>query len=303
MLDNPQLPGYVGATADPYINAGNMLNQGLELSINYSKKIGQVSFSAGGNIAYNQNKVLSLIRYKTYGSIGGGSNVEIERTAVGEPYQEFYGYEELGVFHSQAEIDAYKNSSGALIQPNAKPGDFKWADLDGDGTITTNDRKFLGQSIPPYTYGVNLSATYKQFDLKIFGQGVWGNMIAQDYRRLDYPGSNYQIAALNAWTPANPNSNYPRLTDNDPNGNFKNFSNFYLQSGAYFRIKNLQLGYTLPQELSKSVNMKNVRIYAGVNNLATITKYNGYDPEISGGIDEGIYPQARTFVLGLNVSL
>jgi TonB-linked SusC/RagA family outer membrane protein len=303
MLDNPQLPGYVGATADPYINVGDMLNRGLELSINYSRKLGQVSLNAGGNIAYNQNKILSLTRYKTYGGIGGGSNLEIQRTAVGQSYQAFYGYQELGVFHSQNEINAYTNSSGGLIQPNAKPGDFKWADLNGDGTISTDDRKFLGRSTPPFTYGINLSATYKQFDLRMFGQGAWGNMIAQDYRRLDYPGSNYQIAAINAWTPANSSSNYPRLTDNDPNGNFKNFSNFYLQSGAYFRIKNLLLGYTLSQGLIKSANIKNVRIYAGVNNLATITKYNGYDPEINGGIDYAVYPQARTFILGLNVSL
>jgi len=303
MLDNPQLPSYVGATADPYINVGDMLNKGLELSLSYNKKIGQVNLNAGGNIAYNQNKITKLTRYKTYGAIGGGSNLEIQRTDVGEPYQQFYGYQELGVFHSQAEINAYKNSSGALLQPDAKPGDFKWADVNGDGAITTDDRKYLAQSAAPFNYGINLSATYKQFDLKVFGQGVWGNMIAQDYRRLDYPGSNYQIAALDAWTPANPNSNYPRLTDNDPNGNFKNFSNFYLQSGAYFRIKNLQLGYTLPQDLVKKASIKNVRFYVSVNNLATITKYNGYDPEISGGIDYAVYPQARTFIMGLNVSL
>jgi len=303
MLDNPQLPSYVGATADPSVNVGDMLNKGLELSVNYNQKIGQVHLNAGGNIAYNQNKITSLTRYKTYGAIGGGSNLEIQRTTVGQPYQEFYGYQELGVFRSQGEINAYKNSSGGLIQPNAKPGDFKWADLNSDGTINTDDRKFLGQSTAPYSYGINLSATYKQFDLKVFGQGVWGNMIAQDYRRLDYPGSNYQIAAVNSWTPTNSNSNYPRLTDNDPNGNFKNFSNFYLQSGAYFRIKTFQLGYTLPEELIKRANMKKVRIYLSVNNLATITKYNGYDPEISGGIDYAVYPQARTFILGLNVSL
>ena len=229
--------------------------------------------------------------------------MEIERSEIGGSYQEFYGYQELGVFHSQAEIDAYTNKSGGPIQPNAKPGDLKWADLDGDGSITTNDRKSLGLSAPPYTYGINLSAKYKQFAFNVFGQGVWGNMIAQDYRRLDYPGSNYQIAAVNAWTPSNQNSNYPRLTDNDPNGNFKNFSNFYLQSGAYFRIKTFQLGYAVPTELVKKAKMKNVRVFLSVNNLATITKYNGYDPEISGGIDNAVYPQARTFIMGLNVSL
>ncbi|MDB5007231.1 MAG: SusC/RagA family TonB-linked outer membrane protein [Mucilaginibacter sp.] len=305
MLETLQLPTYAGFPGQPYANVGNMVNKGIELNLNYANKIGDLHYNVGGNISYNNNKVTYLgsqIQYLTVGTVQS-SNYEIGRTSVGQPVGEFYGFQELGVFHSQAEINNYKNAQGQLIQPNAKPGDFKWADLNGDGKIDASDRKFLGNPNPPFTYGVNINANYKQFDLKIFGQGVWGNQIYQAYRRLDIPTANYPIAALQAWTPSDPSSNYPRLSDSDPNNNFKNPSNFYLQSGAYFRIKTLQLGYTIPASWAKAADVQRVRFYISSNNLATITGYKGYDPEISGGIDMGIYPQARTFMAGLDVTL
>jgi TonB-dependent starch-binding outer membrane protein SusC len=305
MLQQVQLPSYAGFPGQPFANIGNMENKGVELDLNYKNKIGQVGYSVGGNISYNHNEVTYLgnqINYFTVGTVQS-ANYEIGRTAVGQPVGEFYGFQELGVFHSQAEIDAYKDKSGNLIQPNAKPGDFKWADVNGDGKIDANDRKFLGNPLPTFTYGVNFSANYHNFDLKLFGQGVWGNKIYQAYRRLDIPTANYPIEALQAWTPSNPTSNYPRLSDSDPNNNFKNPSNFYLQNGAYFRIKTLQLGYTLPKSWIDAADVQRVRVFVSSNNLVTITGYKGYDPEISGGIDMGIYPQARTFMFGLDVTL
>ncbi|WP_202985281.1 TonB-dependent receptor [Mucilaginibacter inviolabilis] len=304
MLQNVQLPTYAGFNGQPFANVGDMENKGVELSLGYTGKVGDFNYNVGGNISYNHNEVTSLgnqINYFTVGTVQS-STYEIGRTAVGQPVGAFYGFQELGVFHSQAEIDAYTHN-GVKIQPNAKPGDFKWADVDGDGKITANDRKFLGNPLPTFTYGVNFNASYKNFDIKIFGQGVWGNKIYQAYRRLDIASANYPIAALNAWTPDNAGSNYPRLTDADPNNNFKNPSNFYLQNGAYFRIKTLQLGYNLPQSWLKSADVKKVRVFLSSNNLVTITGYKGYDPEISGGIDMGIYPQARTFMAGLDITL
>ncbi len=305
MLEQVQLPTYTGFAGQPYANIGNMLNKGVELNLAYNNKIGDFRYNVGGNISYNHNEVTSLgtqIQYLTVGTVQSAT-YELGRTSVGQPVGEFYGFQELGVFHSQAEIDNYKNAAGQLIQPNAKPGDFKWADLNNDGKIDASDRKFLGSPLPTFTYGVNINANYKQFDFKLFGQGVWGNKIYAVYRRLDIPSANYPIEALQAWTPSNPNSNYPRLSDSDPNNNFKNPSNFELQSGAYFRIKTLQLGYTIPSAWAKSADVQRVRLYISSNNLATITGYKGYDPEISGGIDYGIYPQARTFMVGLDVTL
>ena len=311
ILEQLQLPAYAGFSGQPSANVGNLVNKGVELNLGYSDHLGDFRYNLGGNISYNNNKVTNLgdqINYYTVGTVQS-SNYEIGRTAVGEPVGEFYGFQELGVFHSQAEIDAYKNKSGQLIQPNAKPGDFKWEDVNGDGKIDANDRKYLGDPLPTFTYGININANYKQFDFKLFGQGVWGNKIYEGYRRLDIPQANYPIAALNAWTPANSGSNYPRLSDSDPNNNFKNPSNFDLQNGAYFRIKTLQFGYSIPPTWAKAADVQRVRLYVGCNNLATITGYKGYDPEVgavggnNGGIDMGLYPQARTYMVGLDVSL
>jgi TonB-linked SusC/RagA family outer membrane protein len=304
MLQQVSLPSYAGFSDQPFDNVGDMENKGIELSLGYNNKIGDFSYNVGGNISYNKNTVLSLgnqIDHFTLGSVQS-TTYEIGRITPGQPLGEFYGFKELGVFHSQAEINAY-SKNGQLIQPNAKPGDFKWQDADGDGKITQADRQFLGNPLPTFTYGINFSANYKNFDIKLFGQGVWGNKIYQAYRRLDIPAANYPIEALNAWTTANSGSNYPRLSDADPNNNFKNPSNFYLQNGAYFRIKTLQLGYSLPAAWLKAADVKRVRVFLSSNNLVTITGYKGYDPEISGGIDMGIYPQARTFMAGLDITL
>jgi len=304
MLQTVQLPTYAGFSGQPSFNTGTMENKGVELSLGYANKIGDLSYNVGGNISYNHNEVTSvgsLINYLPIGNVQS-STYEIGRFTTGQPLGEFYGFRELGVFHSQAEIDSYTRN-GQKIQPNAKPGDFKWQDTDGDGKITQADRQFLGNPLPTFTYGINLSANYKNFDIKLFGQGVWGNKIYQAYRRLDIASANYPIEALNAWTTQNSSSNYPRLSDVDGNQNFKNPSNFYLQNGAYFRIKTLQLGYTLPKNILNSIDVKKVRVFLSSNNLATITGYKGYDPEISGGIDMGIYPQARTFMAGLDITL
>ncbi len=314
MLETIQLPAYAGFPNPPSGNIGNMENKGVELDLSYNNHVGDFRYNVGGNISYNHNEVTSLgaqIPFQKTGSLQGDNSYEIGRVSPGQPYGEFYGFQELGVFHSQAEINAYTNKTGGLIQPNAKPGDFKWADVNGDGKIDANDRTFLGNPLPTFTYGVNFNASYHQFDIKLFGQGVWGNKIFQAYRRLDIPTANYPVAALQAWTPQNPNSNYPALTASDPDhsGDFTNPSNFYLQNGAYFRIKTLQIGYTIPSTWVKKADVQRIRVFISSNNLATITGYKGYDPEVGignnnqYGVDMGIYPQARTFMAGLDITL
>jgi TonB-dependent starch-binding outer membrane protein SusC len=309
MLQTVDLPDYAGYSGSPYANVGNMENKGLELEVGYHKTLGGLSMNLSGNISYLKNEVTYLGDGKEY--LSGGSTLQsstyaLTRTAVGHAIGSFYGFKSLGVFHSLDDVNNYAYSDGTLIQPNAKPGDLKWQDTDGKDGITSDDRTYIGDPTPKWTYGLTINLSYKNLDFLIFGQGVWGNDIFQAYRRLDVPAANYPIAALNAWTSTNYNSNYPRLTDSDPNCNYTNPSNFYLQNGAYLRIKNVQIGYTLPRSWTNTIGLQKVRAYVSTSNLLTITKYNGYDPEVGGssyGIDRGIYPQSRTFMFGLNVGL
>lgn len=225
---------------------------------------------------------------------------------VGHPIGAFYGFDILGVFQSLGEIQKHVNENGELLQPNARPGDFKYADLNGDGVIDANDRTFIGDPTPTFSYGFTIAAAWKQFDAMIFVQGVSGNDVFNGLRRLDIPSSNWTTDALDRWTGVGTSNTYPRLVNGDPNKNFSNPSTFHLNSGAYLRIKTVQIGYTVPSALSKKIGMKQLRAYVGANNLLTFTKYKGFDPEIGGssyGIDRGFYPQARSFMVGVNVTI
>ena len=307
MLLQEQLPLYVGVSGEPYGNIADMTNKGVELELKYSKKVGQVNFSISGNVSYLQNEVTSLgVTPYLVGTTLVGSAYELQRTAPGHAIGSFYGFQTLGIFQTQADINSYVNKSGQLIQPNAKPGDFKFADLNGDGSIGASDRTFIGDPTPKWTYGTTITAAWKGFDIVAFGLGVAGNKIWQGLRRLDIAQANYQTKALGRWTGPGSSNDFPRLVDGDPNGNFTNPSAFYLESGAFFRIKNLQIGYSLPQSLTSRYGIQKVRFYVAGYNLHTFTKYDGYDPEIGGGgatsIDQGYYPQARTWQGGLSVT-
>jgi TonB-linked SusC/RagA family outer membrane protein len=311
LLLNVPPPAYAGVSGSAFENAGGITNKGIELQLGYNKQVGQFKLNLSGNISYNNNKVTSLAQlpYINTGDWQGATYSQIQRTAVGQPFDSFYGYKVTGIFQSQAQVNAYKDKNGNLIQPNAKPGDYIYADPTGVGPIGSTDRQFLGSIVPPWNYGFNFGVNYKQWDLAVFGQGVWGNKLLQEYRRLDISSANYPISALNAWTPTNTNTNVPRLTNSDPNGDYHIISSGLLQSGAYFRIKSLQLGYTLPKDLMSKLDMSRVHVYVSGDNLFTITKYNGYDPEVwggasnTGGVDQGVYPTARTLRVGVDVTL
>ncbi len=300
------IPGYVGVSTSPVGNIADMDNNGVEIELGYSKKIGQLNFSANGNVAYLKNKVTYVASDANYitGDASFQSMGPVTRTQEGQSYNSFYGYKTAGIFQSVAEVNAYTNSKGGLIQPNAKPGDFRWVDTDGDGVITESDKTFLGSSIPKYTFGLTLNVDYKNFDLMVFASGAAGNKIFQGLRRLDISNSNWQTVALSRWTGEGTSNTYPRLTSNDTNGNFGNMSDFYLEKGDYVRLKVVQLGYSLPNYLISKIGASKVRFYLSAENLLTLTKYTGYDPEIGGsvfGIDKGVYPQARSFMLGVQL--
>jgi TonB-linked SusC/RagA family outer membrane protein len=306
ILQNPRIPAYLGAVTSPPSNVADMKNSGVEFELGYRKKVGEFTLGANGNLSFLKNEVTNLgsgVSYLSGGENFVGSSYPVTRTAVGQAYNSFFGFKTEGIFQTQAEVDSYVGSNGR-IQPNARPGDFRYVDLDGDGVISESDRDFIGNPTPKYTYGITLNAAYKAFDISVFGNGVGGNMIFQGLRRLDVADANYQTEILNRWTGPGTSNTVPRVIEGDPNGNFTNPSDYYLQKGDYFRIKVVQLGYNLPKETIKKVGMQRARVYLMSENLFTITKYTGYDPEIGGGvfsIDRGVYPQARSFMLGLTI--
>ena len=307
ILQDVTLPGYVGSTGSPVGNVADMTNKGFDVDLGYKKQIGELSISANANLSYVKNEVTYLGNGIDFLSGGVGfqsSTYPITRTQVGQAVNSFFGFQTDGIFQNQAEVTAYTNSSGQLIQPGAVPGDFRWKDVNGDGTITADDRTFIGNPLPDFTFGFTLNLEYKNFDLLIFGQGVAGNQIFQGLRRLDIANANYQTEALGRWTGEGSSNTFPRLTTNDTNKNFNNPSDFYLEDGDYFRFKTLQFGYSLPSSILEKVSIAKARVYLTGENLFTFTKYTGYDPEIGGGvmgIDRGYYPQARTFMLGVNL--
>ncbi|NRD18624.1 TonB-dependent receptor [Winogradskyella eckloniae] len=307
ILQAVTLPGYVGAIGSPTGNVADMKNTGIDLEIGYNKQINEVNLSLNGNISYLENEVTFLgngVDFLSGGATIQSSTFPITRTQVGQPVNSFYGFRTNGIFQNQAEIDNYVSSNGTVIQPNAQPGDFKWKDLDDDGDIDSDDRDFLGSSIPKFTFGFTLNLDYKNFDLLVFAQGATGNKIFQGLRRLDISNANYQTSALGRWVGEGTSNDYPRLTTNDSNNNFSNPSDFYLEDGDYLRFKTIQIGYTLPSDVLNKYGIDRIRIYFTTENLFTFTKYSGYDPEIGGGIfgiDRGYYPQAQTNQLGINL--
>lgn len=307
ILQNPRIPFYVGAIGNPAANVADMENTGVELELGYNDKIGEVQFSLNGNVSYLKNKVTDIGAGVSFlsGERFQASSYEITRTIVGQAYNSFYGFQTAGIFQNEAEVDAYTNSEGNLIQPNARPGDFRWEDINGDGVINENDRTFIGDPTPNWSFGFTLNLAWKNLDAVIFGQGVAGNKVFQGLRRLDVNNANYSKRALGRWTGEGSSADFPRLTDADGNNNFTNPSDFYLEDGSYFRFKTVQLGYTLPTDWTQRIKLQKARIYVMAENLLTFTRYSGFDPEIGGdvmSIDRGIYPQARSFMFGLNVA-
>jgi len=307
ILQNIAIPGYIGAIGDPVGNVADMDNSGYDIELGYNKSFGEFDLSFNGNVSYVENEVTHLgngVDFLSGGASIQSTNFPITRTQVGQPVNSFYGFKTNGIFQNQAEIDSYVNSSGVVIQPDAQPGDFKWVDLDDDGDIDSDDRGFLGSSLPKFTFGFSLNLDYKNFDFFMFCQGASGNKIFQGLRRLDIVNANYQTAALGRWVGEGTSNTHPRLTTNDTNNNFSNPSDFYLEDGDYLRLKTIQIGYSLPDSILDKLGIDKLRVYYTAENLLTFTKYSGYDPEIGGGIfgvDRGYYPQAVTNQLGINL--
>ncbi|MBS7563881.1 TonB-dependent receptor [Mucilaginibacter sp. Bleaf8] len=299
-----------------WVNGGKVRDRGIELGINYNSDVKKdFHYSIGGNLSTINNKVISLpnnatrLNYIGPSVRGLLSPIQVE---VGQPLYSYYSIKTDGLFQSQDEVNNHKAADGTLIQANAKPGDIRFVDANGNGKIDDGDRQFLGSAYPKFSYGLSFNANYKNFDLNIFAQGVQGNKL---YNALRYTslstgglGQNYNLLkdVLNAWTPQNTNTDIPRVTASDDNGNYGTNSDFYIQSGSYLRIKNATLGYTFSPKLLTKAGISSLRIYSTANNLFTFTKYKGFDPEVgfdNYGIDVGRYPQSRSFIFGINLTL
>lgn len=227
------------------------------------------------------------------------------RSEVGQPLYSYYLIPWEGIFNSQAEIDSYQKD-GNLIQPNAQPGDFKFADTNGDGVISGDDRVYHGNAFPKITYAVNANLEYKNFDLSVFFQGVEDIKVFNGAKYSTYAMNeqtyNRDNRILNAWTPSNQNTDIPRLSTLDPNNNFGTNSTWYLEDASYLRLKNITLGYTLPKSIiDQVIKGASLRAYLSGENLFTITNYSGIDPEVGGiGLDVSGYPVSKVYSAGLS---
>jgi TonB-linked SusC/RagA family outer membrane protein len=290
-------------------NVASMQNTGFELQTGYNKTKGDFKWNVTGLFSVIRNKVLSLNSPNASINAGGdpdyGGSAPLTNTVAGQPVQSFYGYIVDGIFQSAAQV------ASSPTQPNAAPGDIKFKDLNGDGRISDADRTFIGSFLPDFTYSLNYSASFKNFDMGVFFQGVQGNeifngskIILEGMPRL----FNASVNVLNAWTPTNTSTDIPRTISGDPNLNVRP-STRWIEDGSYFRLKNLMFGYNLPVAKIGSLSrgyINRLRIYASSQNLFTVTKYTGLDPEIgsrtstlTNGIDYGQYPSARSFQFGI----
>lgn len=305
MLMTMNIPSYVGESK-PLGNVGKMENSGVEFEALYKFHVRDWNFRIGGNFTYLKNKLIE------YGNDTGWANLDsfqgigsITRAQNGMPFPYFYGYKTDGIFQNMEEIAAYTDKNGNMIQPNAKPGDVRFVDVYEDGVIDDKDRTDIGKGMPDWTYGINLNVAWKGIDLSMMWQGMIGNDVFDATRRVDITASNLPSWMLGRWTGEGTSDRYPRFVLGD-NVNWQ-ASDLYVYDGSYLRLKNIQIGYTLPSNLVKKVFISSLRVYVAAENLLTFTKYHGFDPEISSGgtslgIDRGVYPQAKTWTVGVNLA-
>ena len=313
------VPQAGGGANPPYVNAGKVENKGLDLNLNYRGRFKQGSSNQGsygitGNLSLVRNKVLSVADSEPILGGFGLSDGPITKTEPGYPIGSFFLYQMQGIFQTQEEI-----AQSPFQTVDTRPGDVKFADLNQDGFINDKDRAHLGSPFPKFIYGLNVNAQYKNFDLSLFAQGVQGNDVYFLYGNFAYEtqsrGFNSYRDILNRWTPTNTNTNIPKVSVDDRNGN-RRISTRFLEDGSYLRIKNITLGYDLKKGL-KLNGVTAARLYLTVQNALTITRYHGLDPEIQAntndtrgynvssdlavGIDWGTVPAPRTFIMGFHL--
>ncbi len=307
-------PAHVGNRYSLVRNVGNIRNQGVELSLNHENQVGKVHYNIGGNVSYIHNELTA---------VNGGSPIWGDRTKTDEgmALNSFWGYTYEGVYQTDEEaLEQLYSYTTTTIPVHA--GDARYKDLNGDGKLDESDRSCIGNPFPKLTYGINLGAEFYGVDIQLFFQGVYGNSIYNALReRLEGDGTSNVLASYmkdNVWIGYNDlvrdamlkqGVNWMELENREgtipnPYGSSTNTENStrFLEDGSYFRLKNIQIGYTLPKKVTEKFKCSRLRFYATASNLFTITNYTGYDPEVGSGVDYGNYPQSRTFTFGLNAN-
>ena len=317
---------YPTSVPGPAQNVGRIRNAGFELTATYTKKMGELDFSVSGNGTWNKNEILNL----------GGSNYllppniinqlgnYVSRFAIGHSIGEFYGYQTEGIFQNQTEVDAANAKAKAagkdyFQEKFTAAGDYKFKDVNNDGVINNEDRTFIGNPNPAFSYGLTINGAYKGFDVTAFFQGVSNVDVfnALAYRtEASYfqPFNRTKRSFEQRWKGEGTSNTYPRIIYDDPNNNTR-ISSRYIESGSYMRMRNIQLGYTIPKSFITKLKIENLRFYIAGQNLLTFTKYHGLDPEMGVGqnegnsdtnydlgIDRGMYPQPKTIMFGLNLT-
>lgn len=322
LLYTPELPGAAGQPSPPTVNIAKMKNEGIDMALTGYVDIGKdLKLNATLTFTTYKNEIVQVSGDAAYfdqeARRFNGSN--IIRNAVGQPVSSFFGYNIMGFWDDAAEIQAANEEAqkatsnpNAIYQTDAKTGRFRYQDINGDGRITPDDRTFLGSPNPDFTYGFNIGLNYKNFDFSIFLYGVAGNETWNQVKwwtdfYSSFQGSKSKTALYDSWRPDHKNAKVS-IQENDGSFSTNTVPNsYFVEKGSYLRARNVQIGYTFPTKLINRAGISSFRIYAQAANLFTITKYSGIDPEIGGGttnfgIDEGLYPAQRQYLVGVNVS-
>jgi TonB-dependent starch-binding outer membrane protein SusC len=316
LLNDQPIAASAGLALSPTVNNGEILNRGIELSLNYANKIGDFSYSISPNAALIHNEVLS-VNSPISGGLYGSQYVTI--TEKGYSVGTFYMYEMEGIFQNQTDIftHAVQGSSSISDPSRIQPGDVKFKDQDGNGTIDAKDRAHVGSAIPKVSGGLNIQLNYKQWDVSVFFQGAYGQKILsvlnRDIEGFYRPFNVTERYFTGHWTGEGSTNQYPRASWN-ASGNNTQISTRFLEDGSYTRLKNIQIGYTVNKELIQKYGLSSVRIYFSGTNLFTWSAYSGMDPEMSvsnnstrdgdkaNGIDWGTYPAAKSYNVGVNIT-
>lgn len=306
LIEQIPITSTAGIEVEPFGNVGKVLNRGWEFSASYNESIGNVNFNLFGNLSTVHNEVLDLGDRDFYPHGNTINSLQPLRSAVGESWYSYYLLETDGIFQSQAEVDAYTHE-GNKIQPNAQAGDLKYVDRNGDGVINNDDHQYMGSALPGITYGFGAGFNTAGFDFSVFFQGIADVNVFNGFKLMGLTGrmqgNNMLREVLDSWN-YDPNSGIPRLAlHSDPNGNYTRASDFYLEDGSYLRLKNITLGYTLPQHVLQNIGLESssLRVYVNMENLYTFTSYSGFDPEVgNNGLDGGRYPIPRSYSIGVN---
>ena len=297
-------PGYIGNGQGQKVtyNAGEVLNSGIEWNISYRNKISTLQYKIGFLGSTISNKVITVI-----GNNGGdptliggflGNGIPVTLSKPGLPIGAFYGYQTNGIFQNQAQLNAYPHSSQANV------GDLIFVDTNEDKKITDADRIYLGSPIPSFIYGFNTELNFKNFDFNIDFQGQYGNKIFNGKEVVRPDPYNFEKHVINRWTGENSTNSEPRASLGGYN---YTPSDKFIQDGSFLRIRNISLGYTLPENILKKIRMEQIRFYIKVTNLYTFSSFTGYSPEfatsdvLSNGIDNGVYPISAIYSTGFNV--